>query len=606
MEEITAPRKLSSEETCTLRSLLHSKLSIPSPSSKNNQQAEEDASDLLDYAFAMISNGKNVQYVINELSSLDMEICDGNCASMLGDVLVSYFIEMEEKDGGGGGRTTSQAKSGSGSGSGSGGKRGVQQPSIHGGNTTTTTTNNNNNALTKLGALGASRVRGENVGKRGGGGDNNKQQATTMNSGNNANPSPPFAARRDGGRGGRGGGGGDDGARGGGRGDRGGGRGVRSDNNPQNSSRSLHGMAFDRLTPHQHHSHSNSNTDHGRHDNLRRGGGGGGPMPSPPTPPRGGGYRGGGTGRGGGRGGGATGGGDRSLQHHDQGGGRNSNRGSHNTMSGRGGGRGGGGRGGKMNDTIISTGHTATKRRGREEEYEEEANEEDFISAAMDRGLNSGRDESLRGVGGRGGGGRGGRAYGRGRGEGVVAVGDNREDLSQQNYSKRPRHHDNKGDGMTTPLSTTTFDSGGGTGRGFYRGSSAPGREGRGGRSPYAGRGAMGGRGRGGGRGGYNNFDNDYSAEGLVGGGGGEVGGTVTGVPNATVEAAAVSESPLIAASFGRGRGRGRGLYPYSPGRAGRGSGRGGRAGRAEVVELISAKTWKRPRTMDEGLSTAR
>jgi hypothetical protein len=79
-------------------------------------------------------------------------------------------------------------------------------------------------------------------------------------------------------------------------------------------------------------------------------------------------------------------------------------------------------------------------------------------------------------------------------------------------------------------------------------------------------------------------------------------------VPAATVEAAAVSESPLIAASFGRGgRGRGgRGLYPFS-GRAARGGGRGGgRAGRTEVTEMISAKTWKRPRTMDEGLSTGR
>ena len=116
----------------------------------------------------------------------------------------------------------------------------------------------------------------------------------------------------------------------------------------------------------------------------------------------------------------------------------------------------------------------------------------------------------------------------------------------------------------------------------------------------------MSGRGRGGrGRGGYDDYDQSSQ---IVGGDGEEVETTVSGVPDATVEAAAVSESPLIAASFGRGgRGRGgRGLYPFS-GRAARGGGRGGgRAGRAEVAEMISAKTWKRPRTMDEGLSTGR
>jgi len=35
-------------------------------------------------------------------------------------------------------------------------------------------------------------------------------------------------------------------------------------------------------------------------------------------------------------------------------------------------------------------------------------------------------------------------------------------------------------------------------------------------------------------------------------------------------------------------------------------AGRGAAPGRAEVAEMISAKTWKRPRTMDEGLATER
>lgn len=73
------------------------------------------------------------------------------------------------------------------------------------------------------------------------------------------------------------------------------------------------------------------------------------------------------------------------------------------------------------------------------------------------------------------------------------------------------------------------------------------------------------------------------------------------GEANATSEAAAVSESPLVAGHFsGRGsfRGRGRGRGRFVDGR--------GRAGRADVAEMLSAKTWTRPRTMDEGLSASR
>jgi len=76
---------------------------------------------------------------------------------------------------------------------------------------------------------------------------------------------------------------------------------------------------------------------------------------------------------------------------------------------------------------------------------------------------------------------------------------------------------------------------------------------------------------------------------------------------NVTEEAAAVSESPLVQESFG-GQGRG-GRTFYRGGRFGRGRGRfgrGGRAGRAEVIEALAAKTWVRPRTMDEALAEER
>ena len=65
MDDISATRKLTTSETTKLRSLLKSKLNLANAEDK--QQAEEDASDLLDYTFAMIANGKNVKYVTDEL-----------------------------------------------------------------------------------------------------------------------------------------------------------------------------------------------------------------------------------------------------------------------------------------------------------------------------------------------------------------------------------------------------------------------------------------------------------------------------------------------------------------------------------------------------------
>lgn len=59
---LTAPRKLTPTETATLRSRLRNELVVKGP------QDEEDAGDLLDYAFAMIANGKDVAYVVEEVS----------------------------------------------------------------------------------------------------------------------------------------------------------------------------------------------------------------------------------------------------------------------------------------------------------------------------------------------------------------------------------------------------------------------------------------------------------------------------------------------------------------------------------------------------------
>jgi hypothetical protein len=59
---MSAPRKLTPAETSALRTLLLNQLDVSSP------QQREDANDLLDYALAMIANGKDVGYVVNEVS----------------------------------------------------------------------------------------------------------------------------------------------------------------------------------------------------------------------------------------------------------------------------------------------------------------------------------------------------------------------------------------------------------------------------------------------------------------------------------------------------------------------------------------------------------
>ncbi|KAL7486236.1 hypothetical protein ACHAW6_011824, partial [Cyclotella cf. meneghiniana] len=88
---LTAPRKLTPTETATLRSRLRNELVVKGP------QDEEDAGDLLDYAFAMIANGKDVAYVVEELTSMEMEVCDAPSAKKLGDVLAAFFSDLIEK-----------------------------------------------------------------------------------------------------------------------------------------------------------------------------------------------------------------------------------------------------------------------------------------------------------------------------------------------------------------------------------------------------------------------------------------------------------------------------------------------------------------------------
>ena len=61
-DDVVATRKLTETEISSLRALLKSQLNIT-----GDAQDDEDAGDLLDYAFAMIANGKAVSYVTEEV-----------------------------------------------------------------------------------------------------------------------------------------------------------------------------------------------------------------------------------------------------------------------------------------------------------------------------------------------------------------------------------------------------------------------------------------------------------------------------------------------------------------------------------------------------------
>ena len=62
--ELIAPRDLSPNEIGELRNLLKSQLSI------SNDDDEEDAENLLDYAVDMIESGEDVGHVAEEVSSI--------------------------------------------------------------------------------------------------------------------------------------------------------------------------------------------------------------------------------------------------------------------------------------------------------------------------------------------------------------------------------------------------------------------------------------------------------------------------------------------------------------------------------------------------------
>lgn len=76
--------KMDTKELSHLRSVLFEALKT---------EMTEDASDIVDYTITMVENGKSAIYIVDELATLQMEICDEAMASKLGEKVSSYCVE---------------------------------------------------------------------------------------------------------------------------------------------------------------------------------------------------------------------------------------------------------------------------------------------------------------------------------------------------------------------------------------------------------------------------------------------------------------------------------------------------------------------------------
>jgi hypothetical protein len=90
---VSLPRKLTDEEVKELRISLMPYFHLAA----SDDLGPEDISDFLDYAFAMISNGKSVDFVIQELLGMEMDFCTEEVADKVGREM-SVFLRSIVKD----------------------------------------------------------------------------------------------------------------------------------------------------------------------------------------------------------------------------------------------------------------------------------------------------------------------------------------------------------------------------------------------------------------------------------------------------------------------------------------------------------------------------
>jgi hypothetical protein len=117
----------------------------------------EDASDLIDYVLAMFVNGKNVDYIVNELKDMEMDFCGPQVSEEIGRIVVQFLRNVRDdsgRDPPAGGETRNNRSGGDGRG---GGGEGIQENSKI---VSLKKVNPTNNALTMSGALGTKPSKG--------------------------------------------------------------------------------------------------------------------------------------------------------------------------------------------------------------------------------------------------------------------------------------------------------------------------------------------------------------------------------------------------------------------------------------------------------------
>lgn len=82
--DLVASRKLTDEEAAELRDILLKSVTY-------TPDLQEDVNDLLDYTFAMTSNGKSLSYIVGELLSMEMEVCPEPQAHLIAKQIESFL-----------------------------------------------------------------------------------------------------------------------------------------------------------------------------------------------------------------------------------------------------------------------------------------------------------------------------------------------------------------------------------------------------------------------------------------------------------------------------------------------------------------------------------
>lgn len=92
---VSLPRKLTDEEVKELRISLMPYFHL---AENDEEVGPEDITDFLDYAFAMLSNSKSVDYVIEELLGMEMTFFSEDVADRIGKEMSTFLKSLVGND----------------------------------------------------------------------------------------------------------------------------------------------------------------------------------------------------------------------------------------------------------------------------------------------------------------------------------------------------------------------------------------------------------------------------------------------------------------------------------------------------------------------------